>query len=219
MVSVGNGVPRSYFPATISDCGLSLSALCAGLLRFGNATLSNSFPQKVKATYLDIPSESRIYMDIFLKCTDSIRGAARGSAGRTRSRWPPSPGGRARRYPGSGAPGSRTGGRGRTWHRLGHTCATLLLSRNVNPKIVSEMLGHANITITLDNVLASDALHAGEGREGIGGSTEIAYGIPRCSTVAVRSPRLASEGSFFPAIYRYFWSGRCWVRTSDLCRV
>jgi hypothetical protein len=119
MVSVGNGVPRSYFHATISDCGLSLSALCAGLLRFGNATLSNSFPQKVKATYLDIPSESRIYKDIFSKCTDSIRGAARGSAGRTRSRWPPSPGGRARRYPGSGAPGSRTGGRGRTWHRLG----------------------------------------------------------------------------------------------------
>jgi integrase len=27
---------------------------------------------------------------------------------------------------------------------------TLLLSRNVNPKIVSEMLGHASIAITLD---------------------------------------------------------------------
>jgi len=33
---------------------------------------------------------------------------------------------------------------------LRHTCATLLLGRNVNPKIVSEMLGHASITITLD---------------------------------------------------------------------
>ena len=31
-----------------------------------------------------------------------------------------------------------------------HTCATLLLSRNVNPKLVSEMLGHATIAITLD---------------------------------------------------------------------
>ena len=31
-----------------------------------------------------------------------------------------------------------------------HTCATLLLGRNVNPKIVSEMLGHASIAITLD---------------------------------------------------------------------
>ena len=46
----------------------------------------------------------------------------------------------------------RTGlmGRGLRFHDLRHTCATLLLSRNVNPKIVSEMLGHANIAITLD---------------------------------------------------------------------
>ena len=36
------------------------------------------------------------------------------------------------------------------FHDLTHTCATLLLSRNVNPKIVSEMLGHASIAITLD---------------------------------------------------------------------
>jgi integrase len=36
------------------------------------------------------------------------------------------------------------------FHDLRHTCATLLLSRNVNPKVVSEMLGHANIAITLD---------------------------------------------------------------------
>jgi integrase len=36
------------------------------------------------------------------------------------------------------------------FHDLRHTCATLLLSRNVNPKIVSEMLGHASIAITLD---------------------------------------------------------------------
>jgi integrase len=36
------------------------------------------------------------------------------------------------------------------FHDLRHTCATLLLGRNVNPKIVSEMLGHASIAITLD---------------------------------------------------------------------
>ena len=36
------------------------------------------------------------------------------------------------------------------FHDLRHTCATLLLTRNVNPKIVSEMLGHSSITITLD---------------------------------------------------------------------
>jgi integrase len=36
------------------------------------------------------------------------------------------------------------------FHDLRHTSATLLLSRYVNPRIVSEMLGHANIAITLD---------------------------------------------------------------------
>jgi len=36
------------------------------------------------------------------------------------------------------------------FHDLRRTCATLLLSKNVNPKIVSEMLGHASIAITLD---------------------------------------------------------------------
>jgi integrase len=36
------------------------------------------------------------------------------------------------------------------FHDLRHTCATLLLSKSVNPKVVSEMLGHASISITLD---------------------------------------------------------------------
>jgi integrase len=36
------------------------------------------------------------------------------------------------------------------FHDLRHTCATLLLTRDVNPKIVSEMLGHSFISITLD---------------------------------------------------------------------
>lgn len=36
------------------------------------------------------------------------------------------------------------------FHDLRHTCATLLLSRNVNPKIVQEMLGHATISETMD---------------------------------------------------------------------
>ena len=31
-----------------------------------------------------------------------------------------------------------------------HTAATILLLMNVNPKVVSEMLGHASIAITLD---------------------------------------------------------------------
>ncbi len=36
------------------------------------------------------------------------------------------------------------------FHDLRHTCATLLLSRNVHPKYVQEILGHAHIAITLD---------------------------------------------------------------------
>ena len=36
------------------------------------------------------------------------------------------------------------------FHDLQHECATLLLTKNVNPKVVSEMLGHSNIAITLD---------------------------------------------------------------------
>ena len=36
------------------------------------------------------------------------------------------------------------------FHGLRHTCPTLLLGRNVNPKVVSEMLGHSSISITLD---------------------------------------------------------------------
>ncbi len=36
------------------------------------------------------------------------------------------------------------------FHDLRHTCATLLLVRGVHPKVVSEMLGHATISITLD---------------------------------------------------------------------
>jgi integrase len=36
------------------------------------------------------------------------------------------------------------------FHDLRHTCATLLLSEGVNAKVVSEMLGHASIAITLN---------------------------------------------------------------------
>jgi integrase len=37
-----------------------------------------------------------------------------------------------------------------TFHDLRHTCATLLLAKNVHPKFVQELLGHATIAITLD---------------------------------------------------------------------
>jgi integrase len=35
-------------------------------------------------------------------------------------------------------------------HDLRHTCATLLLSKGVHPKLVQELLGHVTISITLD---------------------------------------------------------------------
>ena len=36
------------------------------------------------------------------------------------------------------------------FHDLRHTCATLLLLKNVNPKFVQRLLGHKSIKITLD---------------------------------------------------------------------
>ena len=43
----------------------------------------------------------------------------------------------------AGVPGIR-------FHDLRHTAATLLLAEGVHPKVVSEMLGHTTITLTLD---------------------------------------------------------------------
>ncbi len=35
------------------------------------------------------------------------------------------------------------------FHDLRHTAATLLLERGINPKVVSEMLGHSHVSVTL----------------------------------------------------------------------
>jgi integrase len=36
------------------------------------------------------------------------------------------------------------------FHDLRHTCATLLFRQGVNPKYVQELLGHADISLTLN---------------------------------------------------------------------
>jgi integrase len=36
------------------------------------------------------------------------------------------------------------------FHDLRHTAATLLLMQGIHPKVVSEMLGHSTISMTLD---------------------------------------------------------------------
>ena len=51
-------------------------------------------------------------------------------------------------------------------HDLRHTCATLLLGRDVHPKLVHHHLGHASITMTLDSYspwIPSMGRHAAEG--------------------------------------------------------
>src|ERR671913_197611 len=40
--------------------------------------------------------------------------------------------------------------KGFRFHDLRHTCATLLLRQGVNPKFVQELLGHADISLTLN---------------------------------------------------------------------
>ena len=61
------------------------------------------------------------------------------------------------------------------FHDLRHTCATLLLSEGVNAKVVSEMLGHASITITLNtysHVLPDMQDSAADAMEAALGATE-----------------------------------------------
>lgn len=68
----------------------------------------------------------------------------------------------------------RTGLPRMRFHDLRHTAATLLLGRGINPKIVSELLGHSNVSITLTiyshvtphmQQQAADAMDAALGRQ------------------------------------------------------
>ena len=61
------------------------------------------------------------------------------------------------------------------FHDLRHSAATLLLGMGVHPKIVSELLGHTQIGITMDlysHVTATMQRDAAAAFEGLLGSTE-----------------------------------------------
>ncbi len=55
-----------------------------------------------------------------------------------------------------------------TFHDLRHTCASLLFQRNVHPKLVQELLGHASVAITLDTYSHMLPGMGGEAADAIG---------------------------------------------------
>jgi integrase len=74
-----------------------------------------------------------------------------------------------------------------TFHDLQHTCASLLFQKNVHPKFVQELLGHASVAITLDTYSLTHA--AGHGRRGRRRDGRSARLAPRCCTAAAHRPR------------------------------
>jgi integrase len=70
------------------------------------------------------------------------------------------------------------------FHDLRHTCAMLLLTQNVNPKVASDMLGHSSIAITLDTYSHVLPKHARKRRSRPRRSPQ----LTGCSTVAVNGP-------------------------------
>jgi len=55
-----------------------------------------------------------------------------------------------------------------TIHDLRHTCASLLLHRNVHPKFGQKLLGHASISITLETYSNMLPEMGGEAEDAIG---------------------------------------------------
>jgi integrase len=55
-----------------------------------------------------------------------------------------------------------------TFHDLRHTCASLLFQKNIHPKFVQELLGHANVSITLDTYSHMLPGMGGEAADAIG---------------------------------------------------
>jgi integrase len=71
------------------------------------------------------------------------------------------------------------------FHYLRHTCSTLLQPKNVNPKMVQELLGHTNISQRDVHLLAYVARHARASGVSHGRHPPLAG----CSQVGVKEPR------------------------------
>src|SRR4028119_1271135 len=80
------------------------------------------------------------------------------------------------------------------FHDLRHTCATLLLSKNVNPKVVSEMLSHATIAITPDTYSHVLPDNTGWRRQSDGRGAFVAY----CCPTAAKGPGSMARGFVLP---------------------
>lgn len=84
------------------------------------------------------------------------------------------------------------------FHDLRHTHATMMLKGNVHPKVVSERLGHASITITLDtysHLLPSMQEHAALAFEGIMQGVAVAEPTLSGTDVAKMSPTVDFAGA------------------------
>jgi integrase len=66
------------------------------------------------------------------------------------------------------------------FHDLRHTCASLLLAQGVSPRVVMDMLGHSQLSITMDLVLPCDAecLARCRRRDGSGAERRSMIGSP-----------------------------------------
>jgi hypothetical protein len=83
------------------------------------------------------------------------------------------------------------------FHDLRHTCATLLLTRNVNPKVASEMLGHSSIAITPDTFPRAPQ-HARQR----GPRPRRSLPLTGCITVAVNDPGVCT-GAFLRELHSF----------------
>ena len=73
-----------------------------------------------------------------------------------------------------------------TFHCLRHSTASLLLSLGIHPKIVQELLGHSQITLTLDTYSHVLPSLQGEALDRLGALLTTAEG-PVAVTVAVKA--------------------------------